>query len=501
MQKRNSTISYFRSIVASAIAFVLLVAVVFGEQIIWEIPPLSDPPIPVIDREMFGLGPGNSGQYFLARLQLDSNTNKNVGRPGVINDITAIFEGPAIPFDSFPAARFNQDTGFFEIDGLARLNILPPDGTTPSNKANPFDGSRVQATFIHDTVNDQVIVRATNLVRQLLESPSINVSLEDLVLDVDAVQLVDCFVGLTPIIPVVKNGELLFEGLHLANDFPVAREEFSASRIVNGGPPTDPWIQEDSFANLTIRGSSLPELQFDDDDKIYLSFVGCLPNESNCNEFGAGGAQLGLVENRIVGEQGFINIWIQESVLIDGSATFDISTSQGGVIQFTDSEVFNPEVVGLGTRWGITDPGTLSPNGQSLTGVFAGTDAASVGIGFPGSDTLFDSAFLTESYLFGRIRFEVIGSGSTRINFSSAAILDSSMSTFTLNDVTLNSQTVSEPFLLGDVNCDGALNLLDVAPFVDLIATTTFNAKGDINGDGTVNLLDVGPFVDLLAGG
>lgn len=54
--------------------------------------------------------------------------------------------------------------------------------------------------------------------------------------------------------------------------------------------------------------------------------------------------------------------------------------------------------------------------------------------------------------------------------------------------------------LLGDVNCDGEINLLDVGPFVDLIPTGTFLDKADINRDGVVNLLDVAPFVDLLTG-
>lgn len=55
-------------------------------------------------------------------------------------------------------------------------------------------------------------------------------------------------------------------------------------------------------------------------------------------------------------------------------------------------------------------------------------------------------------------------------------------------------------FLVGDVNCDGFVNLLDVSPFVDLISTGQFNPKADINEDGIVNLLDVGPFVALLSG-
>lgn len=54
--------------------------------------------------------------------------------------------------------------------------------------------------------------------------------------------------------------------------------------------------------------------------------------------------------------------------------------------------------------------------------------------------------------------------------------------------------------LVGDVNCDGIIDLLDVGPFVDLITDGVFDPKGDINNDGGVDLLDVGPFVMLLGG-
>ena len=54
--------------------------------------------------------------------------------------------------------------------------------------------------------------------------------------------------------------------------------------------------------------------------------------------------------------------------------------------------------------------------------------------------------------------------------------------------------------LVGDVNCDGEVNLLDVTPFVDLLTSGGYSNKADINGDGAVDLLDVTPFVDLLTG-
>ncbi len=58
---------------------------------------------------------------------------------------------------------------------------------------------------------------------------------------------------------------------------------------------------------------------------------------------------------------------------------------------------------------------------------------------------------------------------------------------------------VTSSFELGDVNRDGSINLLDIAPFVDLISSGMFQCEADLNSDGLVNLLDVGPFVDVLS--
>lgn len=54
--------------------------------------------------------------------------------------------------------------------------------------------------------------------------------------------------------------------------------------------------------------------------------------------------------------------------------------------------------------------------------------------------------------------------------------------------------------LLGDMNCDGVVDLLDVEPFVTIGLGGDFFPKADINQDGVVNLLDIAPFVALLSG-
>ncbi len=52
--------------------------------------------------------------------------------------------------------------------------------------------------------------------------------------------------------------------------------------------------------------------------------------------------------------------------------------------------------------------------------------------------------------------------------------------------------------ILGDINFDCFVDLLDVAPFVELINSGKFDTSADINEDGVVDLLDIGPFAELL---
>ncbi len=61
-------------------------------------------------------------------------------------------------------------------------------------------------------------------------------------------------------------------------------------------------------------------------------------------------------------------------------------------------------------------------------------------------------------------------------------------------------QCEPDAVLLGDVNLDGVVNLLDVAPFVDVLSGGLFQAEADMNQDGVVNLLDVDAFVQTLGG-
>ena len=75
------------------------------------------------------------------------------------------------------------------------------------------------------------------------------------------------------------------------------------------------------------------------------------------------------------------------------------------------------------------------------------------------------------------------------------------LATATFDDQNGSLIVTVEAVLLGDVNRDGAVNLLDVGPFIDLLNTGSFQSEGDMNGDGAVNLLDVDLFISALGGG
>lgn len=54
--------------------------------------------------------------------------------------------------------------------------------------------------------------------------------------------------------------------------------------------------------------------------------------------------------------------------------------------------------------------------------------------------------------------------------------------------------------VVGDINGDGQINLLDVGPFVQVIVDGLFIDEADINRDGSIDLLDIQPFINLLSG-
>ena len=53
--------------------------------------------------------------------------------------------------------------------------------------------------------------------------------------------------------------------------------------------------------------------------------------------------------------------------------------------------------------------------------------------------------------------------------------------------------------VLGDANCDGEVNFLDISPFIVLLSNSDFKAQADIDGNDEVDFLDIAPFIAILS--
>ena len=63
----------------------------------------------------------------------------------------------------------------------------------------------------------------------------------------------------------------------------------------------------------------------------------------------------------------------------------------------------------------------------------------------------------------------------------------------------LNVVATPVEVLLGDVNLDGAVSFLDIAPLIGLLTAGLFQAEADIDGNGVVNFFDISPFIQILS--
>ena len=73
-------------------------------------------------------------------------------------------------------------------------------------------------------------------------------------------------------------------------------------------------------------------------------------------------------------------------------------------------------------------------------------------------------------------------------------------STTQINALQLRNLSVGD-VVLGDANCDGIVNFLDISPFIQLLTNGPFKAEADINESGTVDFLDIAPFIGILSAG
>ena len=69
-----------------------------------------------------------------------------------------------------------------------------------------------------------------------------------------------------------------------------------------------------------------------------------------------------------------------------------------------------------------------------------------------------------------------------------------------IGGLTIEATGVATDALCGDVNLSTTVDFADIAPFISLLSTGTFQAEADCNEDGFVTFADIAPFINALAG-
>lgn len=228
------------------------------------------------------------------------------------------------------------------------------------------------------------------------------------------------------------------------------------------------------------------------------------------------------VESKSVGDTGSLFLYYSSNgpsdADIDIGAFVDIATSQPGVIRFTHAETFNFPIAGVLSRWEVPDvpPECSDSFGQTATvsDDFI-NELGAFGIAIPGmSDGLaeLDLGYdpIADAFLFARVDYEVIGEGCVRIhvgpgqlgivNTENAPLLIGVDDSFL--DASFGSAIIpalGSDMILGDANCDGFIDLMDINCFENIGSDCGFGIPtADVNQDGYLDFRDFCPLVDIM---
>ena len=231
---------------------------------------------------------------------------------------------------------------------------------------------------------------------------------------------------------------------------------------------------------------------------------------------GAGASNSFLVEDVSSDEE--ISLYLYYSTQnseMDTGAGLDISFTIPYGFQFVGAETLNFDVVRtddpsqvVGQRWAVSGPAfEVQADTISDLNAFVLSEGTGIVNANNGSGEFLDLGYDAgaNAFLFARVDL-VAGYGMANLLETEIGDIGIAHNGSALNPsfgqaiLVGPSQLVCAGMAGGDVNFDGDINLLDVAPFVAILQSDVFLQEADINGDGVNDLLDIGPFVEILSG-
>ena len=228
---------------------------------------------------------------------------------------------------------------------------------------------------------------------------------------------------------------------------------------------------------------------------IYLSHSG----------FEDGNAATNVCASYTPGENFSVYVWVDENFEVMYGACLDFSISGPGVVAILDVEVFNPNItivdIPINRRWQEVSSG-INMIDTSVENICAVAVTSGTGIltsqitGSQFEDQLHDPN--SQSFLFAKVDMTAVGTGDVEAMIADGpgGILGP-IQNIVFGSIAINVSTTAIQY--GDVDGSGAVNLLDVTPFVNLLSIGGCSVEADVNCDGALDLLDVARFVELLS--
>ena len=245
-----------------------------------------------------------------------------------------------------------------------------------------------------------------------------------------------------------------------------------------------------------------------------------------------GGAEFNLIAGEVgnQGFEGFVGTSAVGTAAVYGTNTNTDSPSQFEIFGNGD---LNNAVVGTDlllhpgggdpdsyviVRYTVSDPeGTLLPNTGIVSGSFRELIVPNnLNANNAGSVDVFVYQNSSQLFLFDNpddvATGSVLSQADGTFNLTGLTLTDGDTIDFvvfnngnfgadeTALQASITAQRSNTDFLLGDANCDGEVNFLDITPFILLLSNGDFKAQADVNMDGEVTFLDIAPFIAILSG-
>ncbi|TWT43914.1 hypothetical protein RAS1_03140 [Phycisphaerae bacterium RAS1] len=448
-----------------------------------------------------GLGGFSTYRLLVADAARAMSEDSTIDSRCYYDDTFALMHGNNIwedQFDLFIYTNANVVRGLRDAANLATQVGLPADAALFDSRANAIQGG-VEARLDWNGENSDISQLGIVYPFQVISPTSSRASL-----------LVNRFNG-TATDNLGRNKPLV----NTSGEFAGLIDRYWGDSYWDGTPPyqtlgqptANPWFLTTAWYGLFFAERADYTANKTDIDVHKAKMDLCIANlgpaglgaEQIAPKFGPGGSLLYPGQNDFVLQAAWPNAWESESTFVDGvmalvdyrpDARNNAATIAPKLPTGWSSMTFNNLRVGP-HRFNVTAAESSVSSTQAIANTTGMSFSLNTTIRVPAGSTL-----------------DAVTQNGTPVSYSYNAAIGAVSLTTSINAPSVFLRVFFGT--LGDMNCDGNVDILDINPFILALADpAAYQAaypackleNGDINGDGQVNVLDINAFVALLSGG